>query len=220
MAKRVGVLLCGCGHRDGSEIHEATCTLLALDQLGAEIVGIAPDQNQTQVTNHIDEALMDETRNMMAESARIMRGNVKPITNVSVDDLDALIIPGGFGAALNFCNYGKVGKNCEIDNDVKKLILGLVKAGKPVGAICVAPVAVAKALEGSGIKAVLTIGNDLNVAADIEAMGATHKSCGVDDVVVDGHNKIVTTPAYMLASRISQVNAGVSRLVAEVLKLS
>ena len=123
MSKRVAVLLSGCGHRDGSEIHEATCTLLALDRAGTEVTGVAIDGNQTQVTNHLDAQEMSEKRNMMIEAGRIMRGNVKEIGSVSVSDFDALILPGGFGAALNLCNYGKVGANCEVDHRVKELIL-------------------------------------------------------------------------------------------------
>ncbi len=220
MAKRVLVLLSGCGYEDGAEIHEATCTLLALDNLGCEIVGTAPDVNQAQVINHLDSSVMSENRNVMIESGRIMRGNVKPLTAVKVENFDALILPGGFGAAINLCNYGKVGRKCEIRNDVKNLIMSFVRAGKPVGAICIAPVVIAKAFDGSGIKATLTIGNSAAVAADIEAMGAIHKNCSVDDIVVDKENKVVTTPAYMLASKIGEVNVGVGKLVKEVIKLT
>lgn len=220
MTKKVAVLLSGCGHRDGSEIHETTCALLALDKAGAKIVGVAPNKNQSCVTNHLNQSIMQETRNMIVESARIMRGNVRPISEVRAADFDALIIPGGFGSALNLCNYGRAGRECEIDAAVRDLILDFVRSGRPVGAICIAPVVVAKALHGSGIRAVLTIGNDPSIAADIESMGAAHRICSVDSAVVDHANKIVTTPAYMLATRISEVNAGISRLVEEVLKLA
>lgn len=219
MAKRVGVLLAGCGHRDGAEIHEATCTLIALDKAGCQIVGIAPDLNQLQVTNHIDGSPMGGARNIMVEAARIMRGNIRSAAEVNIGDLDALIIPGGFGAALNFCNYGLAGRNCGIDNSVKGLILGCVKAKKPLGAVCISPIVVAKALEGTGIKVTLTIGSDSNVAADIEYFGAKHEKCKVDDVVIDRANKVVTTPAYMLATRVGEVEAGVTKLVNEVLNM-
>ena len=217
--KKVCILLSGCGHRDGAEIHETTCALLALDRAGVEYVGVAPNHDQLQVTNHINGSSMNEKRNMMIEAGRIMRGNVKAIKEVGTSDFDGLILPGGFGAALNLCNYGVAGRGCEIDSDVRDLIVGFVKAGKSVGAICIAPVVVAKALEGSTIKAMLTIGSDVNVAEDINAMGALHKDCAVDGVVVDKDNKIVSTPAYMLATRISEVETGISKLVSEVLKL-
>jgi len=220
MSKRVAVLLSGCGHRDGSEIHEATCTLLALDRAGAEVTGVAIDGKQTQVTNHLDVKEMSETRNMMIEAGRIMRGNVKEIGSISVDDFDALILPGGFGAALNLCNYGKVGVDCDVDLRVKQLILDFVNAKKPVGAICIAPVVIAKSLEGSGVKATLTIGSSPNVAGDIESMGAKHQECAVTDAVTDTENKIVTTPAYMTAERIGEVEVGVSKLVESVLELA
>lgn len=220
MTKRVAVILSGSGHQDGSEIHETTCALLALDKAGAEYVGFAPNIKQFKVANHLDGSTLNETRNCMTEAARIMRGNVKPLAEASVDDFDALILPGGFGAALNLCNYGNAGRSCEIDNNVADLILAFVKNHKPVGAICIAPVVVAKALEGSGLSATLTIGNDAGVASDIESFGAKHQSCAVDDAIVDSTNKIVTTPAYMLATRICQVEAGIGKLVAELLKLT
>lgn len=221
MTKRVGVLVVGCGHLDGAEIHETTCTLLALDQAGAEIVGISIDRNQTAVINHSNNRQVGESRNMLVEAARVMRGNVLSITSVKTEDIDALIIPGGSGGvARNLSNYMQAGRNCEVDREVKRLVTDCAKAGKPVGAICIAPVLLAKIFEGSGIKPVLTIGNDTKVASDIEAMGALHKACAVDEVVVDRENKIVTTPAYMLATRISQANAGIMKLVAEVLKMA
>lgn len=220
MVKKVAVILSGCGFKDGSEIHEATCVLLALDQAGAEITGFAPDREQTIVTNHVDSSQVNEKRNIMTESARIMRGNIKPVSALKVENFDALVFPGGFGAVVNLCSYGRNGTNCEIDKDVKNAAINFINAKKPIGAICIAPVVVAKALEGSGINAILTIGTDKNVAGDIEALGCFHKSCAVDDCVVDTENKIVTTPAYMLATRISQVNAGVSKLAAELIKLA
>jgi len=220
MTKRIAVLLAGCGHRDGAEIHETTCTLLALDKAGVSYVGIAPNTTQALVSNHIDGSSMDESRNVRLEAARIMRGNVKLISDIKVNDIDALILPGGFGAALNLCNYGVMGKGCQIDKEVKALINECVKAGKPIGAICIAPVVVAKALEGSGKNPTLTIGNAENVAADINAMGATHTTCVVTDIVVDEANKIVTTPAYMLAERISEVETGISKLVDAVLRMA
>ena len=220
MSKKIAVLLSGCGHRDGAEVHEATCTLLALDQAGVEIIGIAPNRDQSQVTNHINSEKTNDTRNIMIESARILRGNVKPVPDITADEIDALILPGGFGAALNLCNYAQCGSDCEIDSDVKKLITDCLDKGKPIGAICIAPIVVARALRDSGREVTLTIGNDKNVAADIESLGSHHKSCAVDDVVIDAANKIVTTPAYMLGTRISQVNAGIKKLVEEVLKLT
>lgn len=219
MAKRVAVLLSGCGFKDGTEIHEATCALLALDQAGCEVVGVAPTTNQTQVVNHLDGNTTDETRNIMTEAARIMRGNIQSTDDIKPSDFDALIIPGGFGAVVNLCNYGKVGRKCEIDNDVKDLIMGFMNAGLPIGAICIAPVVVARALEGTGNCVNLTIGNDSKIAADIEAMGAKHVKCAVGDVVVDRQNKVVSTPAYMLGKWIGEVNEGVVKLVTEVVGL-
>lgn len=219
MSRKVAVLLSGCGYRDGAEIHESTCALLALDKARVAYTGFAPDRNQAHVTNHLDDSPMNETRNIMVEAGRIMRGNVKPISELKVEDFDALVMPGGFGAAINYCNYGSAGRNCEIDKDVKNTIVGFVKAGKPVGVICISPVVLAKALEDTGIKATITIGNDAGTAADVESFGVVHKNCPVDDIVVDKENKIVSTPAYMLAERIGEVNTGVGKLVEEMIKM-
>lgn len=219
MTRKVAVLLSGSGHRDGAEIHEATCTLLALDNAGIEYVGVAPNKNQTHVINHLDGSKMKEDRNIMVEAGRIMRGNVQDLSKVNAEQFGALIMPGGFGAALNYCNYGTAGRNCEIDKNVKEFVLDFVEKGKPVGAICIAPVVVAKALEGSDIHATLTIGDDRVTALDIESFGAIHKNCSVRDAVVDKINKIVTTPAYMLAKRIGEVNEGVGKLVEEIVKM-
>jgi enhancing lycopene biosynthesis protein 2 len=220
MSKRVAILVAGSGHRDGTEIHEATCTLLALDRAGASYTGFSPDNNQPQVINHIDGTPMEGARNMMVEAARIMRGNIKPVTELKVEDFDALILPGGFGAAMNLCNYAVAGRDCEIDSDVKNIIQNFAKAGKPIGAICIAPVTLAKALEDTGIKATITLGNDPKVAADVESYGMTHKECASNDAVVDKENKIVTTPAYMLAQKISEVESGVSKLVAAIIEMA
>jgi enhancing lycopene biosynthesis protein 2 len=217
--KRIGVLLSGSGHRDGTEIHEAVCTLLAIDKGGARAIGIAPNIRQSRVVNHLTQLEEPAERNVMIEAARIMRGNVLDISKVTADDLDALIIPGGFGAALNLSNYAKAGPRCEVEQETKRLILECVNKRRPIGAICIAPVVVAKALEGSGRKPLLTIGDDEGVKGDIEAMGARHKECSATEVVVDAENKIVTTPAYMLAKRISEVEEGISRLVSEVIRL-
>lgn len=216
MAK-IGVLLSGCGVNDGSEIHEAVITLLTLDRAGAETVCMAPDVDQLDVVNHLTGEATGEKRNVLVESARIARGNIKDISKVREADIDGLIIPGGFGAAKNLSNFAVKGKDAVVNEDVKRLLNDMVSAGKPVGAICIAPATLAKALEGKNPE--VTIGNDIGTAGAIEAMGGRHKECSVDMIHVDGNNKLVTTPAYMLGPGIKDVAVGIEKLVNKVLEL-
>lgn len=216
MAK-IGVLLSGCGVNDGSEIHEAVITLLNLDRAGAETVCMAPDVDQLDVVNHLTGEATGEKRNVLVESARIARGNITDVGKVKAADIDGLIIPGGFGAAKNLSNFAVKGKDADVNEDVKRLLNEMVSAGKPVGAICIAPATLTKALEDKNPE--VTIGNDISTAGAIEAMGGKHKECSVDMIHVDSNNKLVTTPAYMLGPGIKDVAAGIEKLVSKVLEL-
>jgi len=217
MAKKIGVLLSGCGVFDGAEIHESTLTLYFLDREGVEIICMAPDVDQLHVINHQTSQEMDETRNILVESARISRGNMKDLSSVSAGDLDGLVLPGGFGAAKNLVNYAVKGRDCSIHPDVKRIIKEIVAAGKPLGAMCIAPVVVAVALKDESLNPVLTIGTDAATASDVEYFGATHQNTPVDEVAVDEAHKIVTTPAYMLGPGISDIAKGIENLVKQVL---
>lgn len=218
--KRIGVLLSGCGVYDGAEIHESVITLLALDRAGAKAVCLAPDREQLHVIDHrTGEVVSGESRNVLAESARIARGEIRDVADVTPDDLDALVIPGGFGAAKNLCDFAVAGTDCAVDPAAGSLIRGMVAARKPVGAICIAPALLAKALQGTDAGARVTIGTDAGTAAAIEKMGALHVTCPVDEFVVDEDHMLVTTPAYMLAGRISEAAAGIEKLVAKVLEM-
>jgi enhancing lycopene biosynthesis protein 2 len=217
---KVGVCLSGCGVFDGSEIHEAVITLLALDRAGAEIQCMAPDTDQMHVIDHTSGAEMDETRNVLVESARIARGEIADIADVSASDLDALIFPGGFGAAKNLCDFAVKGAEAGAHPEVQRLLREMHAAQKPIGAICIAPALVAAAFKGTDVAASVTIGTDAGTAAGIEAMGAAHQSCPVEEFRVDEANRLVTTPAYMLAGRISEAATGIERLVSEVLRLA
>jgi enhancing lycopene biosynthesis protein 2 len=214
--KKIGVLLSGCGVMDGSEIHEATLTLFFLDKQGAEIVCMAPDKEQLDVMNHIAGAPAQEKRRVMVEAARIARGKILDVRTVKADDLDAIIIPGGLGAAKNLCTFAKDGPNCRVDEDVAKLLWDLYRAKKPIGALCIAPALIAR-LFGAEISPELTIGTDVGTASALEKMGARHKKAMVDEIVVDSKNRIVTTPCYMLAQSIKEVGAGVEKLVAQIM---
>lgn len=217
MAKKIGVLLSGCGVFDGAEIHESTLTLYFLDREGADVICTAPDRDQLHVIDHQTSQEAGEKRNILVESARISRGNMIDLATMKADDLDGLILPGGFGAAKNLVDYAVKGRDCTILPDVKRIINEMVDAGKPVGAMCIAPVVVAVALNDTSIKPVLTIGTDDTTASDIEFFGAKHQNAGVDEIAVDEANKIVTTPAYMLGPGIKDIAQGIEKLVKQML---
>lgn len=217
MSKKIGVLLSGCGVFDGCEIHEAVITLLAIDRLGARAVCMAPDIPQHHVINHLTQEETDETRNVLVESARIARGEITDIAEVSAGDLDALIIPGGFGAAKNLSNFAFHGPDGRVIPEVKRIINEMLTVRKPIGAVCIAPAALAIATD---LGPELTIGNDPGTAAAIEKTGATHKNCPVEDIIIDEINGIVSTPAYMLGPGIKDVAAGIEKLVAQVISMA
>ena len=216
---RVGVILSGCGFMDGAEIHESVLTLLALDRAGVETVCFAPDIEQTKVVNHLTGEDVGETRNVLVESARIARGEIADVKTADAATLDALILPGGFGAALNLCDFALKGPDAEVDADVAALVRAVHAAKKPIGAICIAPALIAKVLGQDGAPT-LTIGNDEGTAGAIQACGAEHQECAVEDFVIDTERRIVTTPAYMLGPTIKHVAEGIERCVAEVLELA
>lgn len=215
--KKVGVVLSGCGVNDGSEIHEAVITLLAIARSGAQAVCFAPDKRQADVVNHLTGEPMAESRNVLIEAARIARGQIQPLDQASAESLDALIVPGGFGAAKNLSNFASFGAECTVDGGLKRLALAMHAAGKPQGFICIAPAMLPKIFD---FPLRLTIGNDIDTAELLEEMGAEHVPCPVDDIVVDEENKVVTTPAYMLAQNIAEAAAGIEKLVARVLVLT
>lgn len=218
MAK-VGVVLAGCGVYDGSEIHESVITLLALDRAGATAICMAPDMEQGVVNHLTGEPVEGTTRNVLEEAARIARGNISDIAKIKAADLDALILPGGFGAAKNLCNFALKGTDCEVHPEVARLVREVVAAKKPLAAICIAPALVSKVLGDDKLAHKLTIGTDEGTAEAITAMGSTHVSCPVREFVVDKENKLVSTPAYMLAGSISEAADGIEKTVRAVLEM-
>lgn len=218
MAKRVGVLLSGCGVFDGSEIHEVVLTLLFLSRAGARVICAAPDMAQAHVINHLTQEEVEETRNVLMESARICRGDIVDIASISAQDLDALILPGGFGAAKNLSNFAMVGPRAEVHPEVNRVVNEMAQAGKPIGAMCIAPATLTKAL--AGLHPEVTIGTDVGTAGAIETMGGVHYACQVEEIHVDRARRIVTTPAYMHDATIAQVAVGIEKLVHETLNMA
>jgi enhancing lycopene biosynthesis protein 2 len=214
----VGVLLSGCGFLDGAEIHESVLTLLALDQQGATIICCAPKVSFA-VVDHLTKKPTGEKRDVLAEAARIARGEIRDVATVQATQLDALILPGGFGAAKNLCNFAEKGAACTVHPEVERLIGDCLAARKPVGAICIAPALLARIAGKRGVKATLTIGNDAGTAGAIVAMGCVHENRPVTEVAVDRAHKVVSTPAYMLGPGPAAVFEGIRKLVEQVLAL-
>jgi enhancing lycopene biosynthesis protein 2 len=221
MHKRIGLLLSGCGFLDGSEIQEAVLCLLFLDRAGAEAICLAPDIAQAQTVNHLSlRSASGKHRNVLAESARLARGRVFDLNMVGADELDGVIVPGGYGAVQTLSDFALAGEQSQVRPEVSRLFLEMLKAKKPVGLICIAPALMAKVAQGAGITPRLTIGKDPKTASLLEKMGAEHVESPVTAIVVDKDHKIVSTPAYMLGTRISDVATGIERLVNAVLELS
>lgn len=216
--KKIGVVLAGCGVRDGSEIHEAVCTLLAIDQAGAKAVCMAPDIEFPEV-NHCTNQPTGANRKLLLESARIARGDIRDIAEIKAADLDALVFPGGFGAALNLCDFGQKGAAASVNPEVSRLVKEMYAAKKPIGAICIAPTLIATVL-GKVCQPALTIGTDPGTAAEVEKTGAKHQNCTASEIVIDAENRIVTTPAYMLAGRISEIYEGIGKCIKKVVEMA
>ncbi len=213
--KNFAVILCGCGHRDGSEIHEATLTLWAIHKNGANFQCFAPNIQQHHVLNHLNGEEMAEQRNVLIEAARIARGKVKDLAQFDANAFAGLVIPGGVGAAKNLCTYAFDGPDCTVNEDMAQAIQAMHQAGKPIGALCIAPVIVAKVLG----KVTVTAGQDAGTAADIITMGGSHAPTQQGEITIDQANKIVTTPCYMLESRVDQIGEGADRLVQAMLSM-
>ena len=220
MSKKIGVILSGCGYLDGAEIQESVLTLLAIDREGASAVCMAPDVDQMHVVNHISQEEMPEQRNVLTEAGRIVRGQIQDIKTVSASDLDALILPGGYGVAKNLSDFAVKGADCSVQADVARLLRDILKANKPIGVICIAPAVMAKVAQDSGEAVTLTIGNDVDTAAALGEMGVRHVDRPVEDIVIDEAHKIVSTPAYMLPDRLSKIEEGISKLVHAVIEMS
>lgn len=209
--KKVGVLLAGCGVFDGAEVTETVLTLLALEKAGMQPVCMAPDKDQYHVINHLTGKEMEERRNVLVEAARIPRGNIEDLASVSAADLDALVVPGGFGAAKNFSTFAIDGPKAKVDPEVERLILEVFEARKPIGLICISPAVAAQILGHTGLE--VTIGNDAATAEGIESFGARHVNCPVTGIHIDEERRIISTPAFMLGQNIPEVAEGINKLV-------
>ncbi|MCB1189156.1 MAG: isoprenoid biosynthesis glyoxalase ElbB [Leptospiraceae bacterium] len=225
--KKVGVLLSGCGVYDGSEIHESVLTLLCLEQNGLQAVCLAPDIEQHHVIDHTNGEELSEKRNVLVEASRIARGNIKPVKNFPIESIDALAMPGGFGVAKNFTKWAFEGVEGSIEPQIKDLIVKVVKAGKPIVALCMSPTTVARALQGTGIKADLTVGTNASkslydiaaIGSEMKKAGANPVMCEVDEIVVDPKNKIISSPCYMMDVSITEIYKGIEKTIAKLAEM-
>ena len=220
---RVAVILSGCGVFDGAEIHESVLTLLALNQEGAAVQCFAPNVNQFRVMNHLTQETVEEQRNVLVESARIARGDIKDVANASADDFDAVILPGGYGAALNLSNYGVAGADMKVEETTMNFLKAMARANKPLGALCIAPPILAKLQQelGSETAPALTVGaSDGPDGGNLTALGANAMACDATEIVVDETNRIVTNPAYMCETDLTQLAEGIGNAVSALLRLA
>lgn len=212
---KIAVVLSGCGVNDGAEIHEAVLTMLAIDRHGAEYQCFAPDIRQRDVVDHVTGKQMAEQRNVLVEAARIARGKIRDLASFVPADFDGIIFPGGFGAAKNLSSFAVDGADCTVEPSVEKAIRGMRTAGKPIGALCIAPAVVAKVLG----QVELTIGTDAGTASALQEMGAKHRNASHGEVVIDRTAGVITTPCYMLDATISQIADGANNVVEAMLAL-
>ncbi len=214
--KKIALVLSGCGFLDGAEITEATSALIALSEAGAETVCFAPNESFV-VTAHHGEA-NPEQRNVLVESARISRGKIHDLIELNEQNFDAVVFPGGFGAAKNLSTWATDGVKAKLNPEVKRIIKEFHRAAKPIGAICIAPTLVAKVLGKEGVN--LTIGNDPATAQEIEKTGALHVKCDVTDYVSDRDHKVLTTPAYMYDAKPHEVFTGIRKMIQELVEMA
>ena len=212
--KKFAVVLSGCGVKDGAEIHEAVLTLLAIKKHGADYEIFAPDIKQYHVVNHLSGKVTQEERNVLVESARIARGNIKSLSDFQARSFDALVFPGGFGVAKNLCSYAFDGDNCRVIPEISKAIKDMVSLQKPIGAMCISPILISKVLGNVEI----TIGDDETTLQDVERMGSLHRKASHGDVIKDPHRLIYTTPCYMLDANILQIELGTYNLIEAILR--
>lgn len=214
--KKIAIVLAGNGVYDGAEIHESVLTMLAIARHGAQYQCFAPDITQAHVVNHLNGEEMPENRNVLVEAARIARGNIQPLSEYKVSDYDALIFPGGFGVAKNLCTFAFDGVDCVVNEEVENVIRETNTSGKPIGALCISPVMIAKVLSGIEV----TIGQDEGASGAIESFGGKHVKTSHGEIIYDEKFNLVTTPCYMLDASINQIANGADKLVSKILELT
>lgn len=218
MAKRtVAVVLSGCGYLDGSEIREAVGALWALSKHDVAVECFAPDAEDA-VVDHLTHKSVKESRNILHEAARIARGKIKAISELTKLDYQALVMPGGYGAAKNLSTFAIEGANGRVLYDeLLNDITNMHKDGMPIGAICIAPAVVGLALKGTKLE--MTVGEPSDDANEIEKMGHQHIVRAANEIQIDDRNNVITTPAYMYDDApLHEIFTGIGSLVDEVVR--
>lgn len=212
---KIAVVLSGCGVYDGAEIQESVFALWAIASAGAQYDIYAPDVLQHHVINHLNGQDIPEKRNVLVEAARIARGDIKPLSELSASKADALLFPGGFGVAKNLCSFAVDGADCKVNPEIEWVVKDFHRSGKPIGALCISPVLITKILGNPEV----TIGSDADTAKAIETMGGKHVITTHGEVVIDTFNKVVSTPCYMLDANILQIADGAKKAVDTLIKM-
>lgn len=220
--KPVAIILSGCGVYDGSEITEAAGLVIALSQAGLPYRFYAPDRDQMHVVDHAAGGEADEKRHILSEAARIARGDIQPLAALDVSAHSAVAFPGGFGAAKNLCSFASEGEQASLYPDVAAVTSAALAAGKPMLALCAAPLVLALAARDAGVSTRLTFGNPEEgaaLAAAAQAWGQVPVHAAVDEACVDAAKRLVSVPAYMYGSAtpaqvFAACQAGVSALQA------
>lgn len=215
--KKIAIIISGCGVFDGAEIHETVLTMLHIEQLGAQYQCFAPDQTQHHVINHLTGEEQQDSRNILIEAARIARGDIHDLATLNVDEFDALVVPGGFGVAKNLSDFAFRGPDSKILDTFKETCQSFSTQKKPIAYLCIAPALIGH-IHPSGT--VATIGNDTDTATAAEALGIKHVACSATNIVVDSQNKVVSTPAYMLANSISEASHGIAKAIQQLIDMT
>ncbi len=216
--KKIALLLSGCGYLDGTEVTECVSTIIKLSELGTKWTPFSISKSYSPTSHFAPEHSPPGPLNCLEESARITRSQMTDLKEIRVKDYDALVIPGGYGVAKNFCSWALDGPSCSVDKNVKSVIEEFHSLSLPIGAWCIAPALVSRVLGQHNIQ--VTIGNDTETAAGIEKTGAIHVPCSVTDFVTDRENKIISTPAYMLQAQPHEVFQGISSALKELWEMA
>ena len=186
---------------DGSDVHESVLLLLALEEAGERPVLLAPDIRQGRTVDHLSAGTVEgEDRNVLCESARLGRGIVRALATVRPDELEALVIPGGYGPVVNFSGgFAMPGAARRILPEVEPFLQHFLMERKPLGLIGLGEVPV-RTLLG-------------------QEMEPPSPPADPRHLRVDADRRIVHTPGFAAFTRLADVRAGIEAMVAALLRL-
>lgn len=214
--KKAAVVLSGCGVFDGTEIYEAAIAVLNIEKCGGEVEFFAPENMpQAHVVNHAKgEVEENAKRSVFEESARIARGKITPLSKFKPENFDALIFPGGFGAAKNLSSFAFDSADCKVDSEVASAIKAALEAKIKMGFICISPVIAAKVISNN---IQLTIGTDAATMEALKKMGASPLECDAKNFVKDETLPVYSTPAFMMTEKVSEIDEGIGKMISAIL---